>query len=186
MKVIFSVMVGCVFISCVGVSKSELVRAKTVACTRAQFVAQPFGFDLTVENLERYYGKMLQKEHFLMDGQPEEAYRFSKGRTSFLFRQSYRKPLELMSAEIHTPKISLMNGIRIGMSRKEFFWKFSDWLYDSADMLNLSSPETGYFYHFAFSNDKLKYIKITNLKRQMEQLYPRRIMRDSLTVHRRP
>jgi hypothetical protein len=169
-------------VSCVGVSKSELIRAKTVAYTREQFAARPFGFDLTVENLERYYGKTLRKEHYLIEGQPEEAYRFSKGRTGLLFRQSYRQPLELISAEIYSSKISLMNGICVGMSRKEFFWKFSDWLYDSADLLNLSSPETGYFYHFAFSKDKLKYIKITHLKEQTEQIRRKIIMRGSLTV----
>ncbi|MDR1666543.1 MAG: hypothetical protein LBS03_02465 [Bacteroidales bacterium] len=185
MKVIFSVMAGCVLVACVGVSKNELIRAKTVACTREQFAAQPFGFDLTIENFERYCGKTLRKEHYLMDGQPAEAYRFFKGRTDFLFRQAYQMPLELISAEIHTSKVSMANGICVGMTRKAFFWKFSDWLYDSADLLSLSSPETGYFYHFAFAKDKLRYIKITNLKTQMERFRRDRIMLDSLSFHSR-
>jgi hypothetical protein len=162
------------------VSNTELLRAKTIACTQQQFAIQPFGFDLTVENLERQYKPTLRMEHYLIDGQPEEAYRFFKGQTELLFHKAYSSPVEVMSGEIHSSKIKLMNGICVGMSRKEFFWKFSDWQYDSADALVLHSPSTGCSFHFVFAKDKLKTIKIVNRQRQIEKRYRDRISKKNI------
>jgi hypothetical protein len=174
-KYIMALIAGSAVISCAGVSNTELMRAKTIACTQQQFAAQPFGFELTVENVTQQYKSALKLEHYLIDGQPEEAYRFFKGQTELLFHKVYNAPLEVISGEIHTSKIKLMNGICVGMSRKEFFWKFSDWQYDNADALMLHSPTTGCSFHFVFVKDKLKTIKIVNRQKQMERLHRNRI-----------
>ncbi|MDR3093927.1 MAG: hypothetical protein LBU62_04715 [Bacteroidales bacterium] len=174
-KYIIAWITGAAVISCAGVSNVELLRAKTIACTKQQFADQPFGFELTVENLEQHYKPALKSEHFLMNGQPDEAYRFFKGQTELLFRKAYNSPLEVMSGTIHSSKVKLMNGICAGISRKEFFWKFSDWQYDSADVLTLHSPSTGCSFHFLFARDKLKSIKIVNRQRELERLHRNRI-----------
>jgi hypothetical protein len=175
MKYVFAFIAGLVLVSCAGVSKNELTRAKSIACTKEQFAAQPFGFELTVENIEKYYKPLLRREHYLVNEQPEEVFRFFKGQTELLFVKPYNSPLEAMSGNIHTSKIKLMNDICVGMSRKEFFWKFSDWQYDEADMLVIQSSATGCSFHFVFSKDKLRSVKIVNRRKQLRMWHQNRI-----------
>ncbi|MDR1673648.1 MAG: hypothetical protein LBS09_09365 [Bacteroidales bacterium] len=161
-------LAGFVAVSCAGVSNSELKRAKTVAYGKEQFAANPFGFELTVENLMRHYGKSLKMDHYLMQ-QPDEIYRFFKGKTEIMFLQPYREEMKVVSGDIYSSAVKLYNGICTGMSRKEFFWKFSDWTYDSADTLTIHSPATGCMFKFVFVKDKLKSIHITNIVLRFEK-----------------
>ncbi|MDR1865752.1 MAG: hypothetical protein LBR08_09320 [Bacteroidales bacterium] len=160
----------CVAAACAGVSGSELTRAKTIANSREQFAALPFGFVPTVENLERHYGKTLRMQRYVINNRQGIAYRYSKGNTELVFLQSGKGEIEALSGSIYTSRIKLKNDIAVGLSRKEFFWKFSDWLYDSSDVLFIHSPATGCSFKFVFSNDKLKSIHVINNVRQFEKM----------------
>ncbi len=153
--------------SCVGVSKSELTRAKTFAMSKEQFAARPFGFELTLRNFEAHYGKELKKQRYFLTS-PSNAsytdtiYHFSKGKTKIFFYKPMRLEAKMVGGNIYKPEIKLYNDISVGISRKEFFWKFTDWLYDSSDSLVLESLVTGCTFTFVFSRDKLKSIRISH------------------------
>jgi hypothetical protein len=153
--------------SCVGVSKTELTRAKTIVMDREQFAENPFGFELTPENVEKRYGKLLKKQRYFLQSPANEEntdiiYRFYKGKTKILFYKPEKLSAKLISGSIYHPDVKLKNEIHVGLSRKEFFWKFSDWLYDEAESLVLDSPATGNSFTFVFSRDRLKSIRISN------------------------
>lgn len=153
--------------SCAGVSKSELSRAKAIAISKEQFAANPFGFELTLGNFEAEYGKMLKRQRYTL-GSPvntnntDTIYRFYKGKTEIFFYKPMKLEAKLMAGNIYKPEIELRNEIKVGMTRKEFFWRFSDWLYDDSDALTLDSPATGCKFTFVFSREKLKAIQIAS------------------------
>lgn len=153
--------------SCVGVSKSDLTRAKTVVISKEQFAANPFGFDLTLENFEQQYGKILKRQRYFLASPVNESYtdtiyKFHKGKTEVLFYKPMKLTAKLMAGNITHPEVKLKNDIHTGLTRKEFFWKFSDWTYDSSETVTLNSPATGCSFIFVFSRDKLKTIRISN------------------------
>jgi hypothetical protein len=162
-------------VACVGVSNNELSRAKTIAYSKEQFAALPFGFELTVENIERHYGKALKVEHYLINDQPEEIYRFFRGKTEIFFLKPHQSDVQVVSGNIYLSTVKLNNGICVGISRKEFFWKFSDWLYDSAETLTLHSPAIGCSFKFVFAKNKLKSIHIDNRISQLEMRRKKRV-----------
>ena len=154
------------FSSCVGVSKSELMRAKTIAISREQFAASPFGFEATPQNIGKHYDKILKRQRYFITSpvnaaQTDTIYRFYKGKTEIFFYKPMKLEPKLMGGNIYKPEIRLRNDICVGLSRKEFFWKFTDWTYDSADSLKIKSTDTDNTFVFVFSRDKLKSIRIT-------------------------
>ena len=154
--------------SCVSVSKSELTRAKTIAVSREQFVTSPFGFELNLRNFENHYKKVLKRQRYFIQNmanssQTDTIYRFYKGRnTKVLFYKPANLEAKIMGGTIRKPEVELRNGIRTGLSRKEFFWKFTDWTYDESNRLTLESPAAGCSFIFIFSRDKLKEIQISS------------------------
>ena len=153
-------------ISCAGVSKSESSRTETVAISKAQFAVQPFGFELTLRNFENhYYKKVLKRQRYFIQSmanssQTDTIYRYYKGKTKILFYKPMRLEAKIMGGVILKPEVELKNGIRVGLSRKDFFSKFTDWPYDESDSLTLESPATGCTFTFVFTRDKLKEIQI--------------------------
>ena len=148
--------------------KSETVFADTVAISKAEFAASPFGFRLTLDNFENIYAKTLKRQRYFMrnetnSSQIDTIYRFRKGKTKIFFYKPGRGRYDgmIMGGVIRMPQVELNNGIRTGISRKEFFGKFSDWFYDESDSLTLESPATACTFTFVFSRNKLKEIKIT-------------------------
>ncbi len=151
--------------SCAGVSKSELTRAKTIAISKEQFAANPFGFEPSPKSVETHYGKILKKQRYFMTNpvnaaQTDTIYRFYKGKTEIFFYKPMKLEAKLVGGNIYMPEIKLQNDICVGIDRKEFFWKFTDWVYDSADSLKIQSTATGNTFTFVFSRDKLKSIRI--------------------------
>jgi hypothetical protein len=152
-----------------------LRRATTPAVTREAFAAQPFGFELTSEQLRERYSR-LKQERYLTEDRKTEVLRFHKGKTELLFRRRFDAPTaQPVEGAILTGAVQLMNGVRVGMSRKEFFWRFSDWTYDEADMLTLAAPAVGCTFHFSFTKDKLTGIRFVNREEESNR-YRRRVI----------
>ena len=162
-------------VPCAGVSKSELSRAKAIAMSKEQFAANPFGFELTLRNFENhYYKKVLKRQRYFIQNmvnssQTDTIYRYYKGKTKILFYKPMRLEAKIMGGVIRKPEVELKNEIRVGLSRNEFFWKFTDWLYDESDSLTLESPATGCSFTFVFSRDKLKEIQIAGKQNRNEK-----------------
>lgn len=153
--------------SCAGVSKSELARAKAIAISKEQFAANPFPFELTLRNFEIHYRKALKRQRYFIEStanssQTDTIYCFHRGKTKIFFYKPMKLEAKLIAGNIYKPEVELQNEIRVGISRKEFFWKFTDWLYDESDSLTLESPATECVFTFVFSRDKLKEIRITS------------------------
>ncbi len=151
--------------SCAGVSKSELTRAKTIAISKEQFAASPFGFELTLHNFENHYKKVLKRQRYFIQNinnsaQTDTIYRYYRGKSKILFYKPMRLEAKIIGGTIRKPEVELRNGIRVGLSRKEFFWKFTDWLYDESDSLTIESPVAGCTFTFIFKHDKIKEIQI--------------------------
>jgi hypothetical protein len=154
-------------VSCAGVSKSELTRAKTIAISKEQFAASPFGFELTLANFESHYyrKKVLKRQRYFIENivnsaQTDTIYRYYKGKTKILFYKPMRLEAKIMGGTIRKPEVELRNGISVGLSRKEFFWRFTDWTYDESDSLAIESPATGCTFTFIFRRDRISEIQI--------------------------
>jgi hypothetical protein len=155
-------------VSCAGVSKSELTRAKTIAISKEQFAASPFGFDLTLPNFEnRYYRKALKRQRYFIENvinsaQTDTIYHYYRRKTKILFYKPMHLEARIIGGTIRKPEVELRNGIRTGLSRKEFFWKFTDWVYDESDSLTIESPATGCTFTFIFKRDNIREIQIAS------------------------
>ena len=130
-----------------------------------EFAAKPFGFDLTLRNFEENYKDVLKRQRYFMtvsSGNVDTLYNYYKGKnTKILFHKYGRFDGRLVGGKIRKPQIELNNGIRTGLSRKEFFGKFTNWEYDESDSLTLESPATRCKFTFIFSRDRLKEIKFS-------------------------
>ena len=159
------------------ISGSVTGQAQNEPLGREVFAADPFGFELTVRNFEKRYGNRLKKQRYFLEsmvagGQTDTIYRFRKGRTNILFYKPMKLEAKLMAANICKPEIALRNGIRVGITRKDFFDRFSDWPYDASDSLLLESPSTGCTFTFVFSGNKLKAIRIASAQQQKSEAAP--------------
>ena len=139
--------------------------AQTVPVSKEQFATHPFGIKLTLLNFENQYKKVLKRQKYFIQNmanssQTDTIYSFYKGKTKILFYKPMRLEAKIVGGTIRQPKVELTNGIRVGLTRKEFFGKFTDWLYDESDNLTLESPASGCNFTFVFSRDQLKEIKI--------------------------
>ena len=141
------------------------VHAQTVPVSKKQFAAQPFGMELTLLNFENHYKKTLKRQRYFIQNmansaQTDTIYQFYKGKTKILFYKPMKLEARIMGGTIRKPEVELINGIRVGLTRKEFFEKFADWPYDESDSLTLESPATGCNFTFVFSRGQIKEIKI--------------------------
>ena len=138
-----------------------------------EFIRSPFGFALTIENFEKRYGNTLKRQRYFTrnennSAQTDTILKYYKGKTKvFFFKLGHAKyDGALIGAVIRTPAIELNNGIKTGMTKQEFFGKFSDWQYEESDTLILDLPYTSYTYNFVFKRNKLKLIKISPVMRR--------------------
>jgi hypothetical protein len=155
--------------SCAGVSKAELTRAKTIAISKEQFAASPFGFELSIRNFDTHYcrtKKLKRQRYFIKNAynsaQLDTIYNYYKGKTKIIFYKPMHLEARIMGGVILKPEIELRNEIRVGLSRKEFFWKFTDWRYDESDSLSIESPANGCAFTFVFQRDRIHEIQITS------------------------
>ena len=129
-----------------------------------EFAAKPFGFDLTLQNFEENYKNVLKRQRYfitLANGNVDTMYNFYKGRKTGIFFHKYgQHDGRLVGGKIRKSQVELNNGIRTGMSRKEFFEKFTDLYYDESDALVIESRATRCTFTFVFSRNKLKEIRI--------------------------
>ena len=145
--------------------KTYIGEVKTV--NLEEFAAKPFGFVLTLKNFEENYKKTLKRQRYFVENlanpaQTDTIYTFYKGKkTKIIFYQQRHFDGRLMGGRIRNQKVELNNGIRTGLTRREFFEKFADWEYTEDDTLIIESPATGSAFSFSFSRNKLKEINIT-------------------------
>ena len=147
--------------SCASIPKGE--QEYLMPISKDEFAAKPFGFELTLRNFEENYKHILKRQRYFMpvsSGNVDTLYSYYKGKkTTILFHQYGRFDGRLVGGKIRKPQIELNNGIRTGLTRREFFDKFTDWYYDESDNLTLESPATRYTFTFVFKRNKLKEIK---------------------------
>ena len=154
------------FLSCAGISKAEQEQ-QMMPISKSEFADKPFGFDLTLTNFEENYKGVLKRQRYFRTihytGNVDTIYSFYKGKkTKILFYKYGRFEARLMGGKIRKPKVELHNSIRTGLSRREFFAKFTDWHYDDSNILTLDSPATRCTFTFVFSrSNKLKEIRFT-------------------------
>ena len=153
----------CLFVhaSCASIPKVE--QEYVAPISKNEFAAKPFGFDLTLRNFEENYKHVLKRQRYFMpvqSGNVDTLYSYYKGKnTKILFHQYGRFDGRLVGGKIRKPQIELNNGIRTGLTRREFFDKFTDWYYDESDIIILESVATRYTFTFVFRRNKLKEIK---------------------------
>jgi hypothetical protein len=162
-------------VSCASVPKNKQGNSGTAAVTttttisREEFAANPFGFRVTIKNFETNYRKVLKRQRYFIENssnasQIDTIYSYYKFRTKVFFYKHGHFEGRLMGGKIRKPQVELNNGIRVGLTRKEFFGKFSDWSYDESKRLTLDAPAIGCKFTFVFSRNILKEIKFTAVR----------------------
>jgi hypothetical protein len=128
------------------------------------FIAKPFGYAPTIKNFSTYLPASYKTQVYSMKNihnptLTDTIYKFYKKKTELLVLKSAHKRELFFSGSIYDHHITLQNGVTAGMTRKEFFGRFTDLKPTTKDTVRLSSKQALNSVNFIFNGDKLKVVK---------------------------
>ena len=166
MRIHHYLLAFCLLAGCSGLSQMERQRAGVIPISKGSFLNEPFSYEPGYKFfLSRNSSILTSRMITLANAQDslltDTFYHFSDKRADIYFVHDTKKGHPLFTADIMHPDIKLLTqSIRPGLTRSEFFWRFSDWAQEPGDTLVLNSARTGYVFSFIFSKDVLNEILI--------------------------
>lgn len=143
----------------------QKVEKNIIPMSEKHFLAKPFGHDEGIEDFTQYLpkGTRVQK---LINRHPDASHRpdtiynliFKKSKISFYktqFNQVY-----LLGGSVKNHQIGLANGVRVGMTKEDFFQSFTDIQPMDSDSITLRQGDQGRRMNFYF-NKKGKLVRYT-------------------------
>jgi hypothetical protein len=133
---------------------------------KESFIAKPFGYEPTVKNfkanlpsykLQVYTMKNIHN-HSIID----TIYKFHRRKDELLIYKNVNNIEMFFAGRISSDKIKLKNGVRVGMSRDEFYKSFTNLRPKAEDTVRISSKRAPNSFNFIFKGNKLIMIKIDN------------------------
>jgi len=127
------------------------------------FASNPFGFPMTVNELQKRYGNLFITGKELIDNIHEEdltdtIYTFTYHQTSItVYKSAYQDILQ--SAVIRNKDIPLNRNIFIGMTKKVFSQSFHSLNENCPDYLEVGNAENTSVYAFTFKNERLHEVR---------------------------
>lgn len=151
---------------CSGLSRMEQEKSKIIPISKAAFISAPFSFDPVYKVfLSRNEGLLSTEMITLPNAQDSSLtdtfYHASNKLADIYFLHDTKKNHPLFTADIMLPDIKLFTqSIRPGLTRTEFFWRFTDWASEPGDTLSVLSTPSGYKFSFIFTKEVLTEILI--------------------------
>jgi hypothetical protein len=131
------------------------------------FIMRPFGYEPTIKNFRTNLPSSFKLQVYSMKNihNPsviDTIYKFYQKKSELLIYKNSNKRELFFAGNIYNHKIQLRNGVRVGMSRDEFFRCFENFKPRNDDTIRISSKRAINSINFIFKGNKLKVIKIDN------------------------
>lgn len=132
--------------------------------SQSALMEKPFGYEPTIKNFRQhivppYKLSMYTVQNTHQPSQKDTIYKFHRKKSQlFIFKSKSNREM-FFAGNISDDKITLLNGIRVGIKRAAFFNSFTDLKYSQADTVKMVSKAKMMNYKFVFKNDKLEAIK---------------------------
>jgi hypothetical protein len=154
------------FNGCSLINNRTITKGDYKVVKKEQLVFYPFTFEPTVANFcthfkPSYKLKIFTKKNTFYPSAIDSIYRFSYKKSELFIYKAYEREL-FVGGSIFDNIVVLRNGIRVGISRKDFFSCFSDLKSSTDDTIRITSKKGINSFNFIFKKDKLKAIKIDN------------------------
>jgi hypothetical protein len=155
-----------VVISCSN-KKITTVPIATNPIDKEAFIIKPFGYEPSIKNFKANLPSSFKLQVYSMKNihNPtiiDTIYNFHQKNSKFLVYKNRNNRELFFAGNIYTDKIQLQNGIRVGISRADFYKRFNNLKPDQKDTIRISSKKAPNSINFIFKNDKLSVIKIDN------------------------
>ena len=135
--------------------------------SQQMFIESPFGFDPTIKNFRKKVIPPYRETAYTMKNKHnpnlvDTIFRFYYKKSELFVYKTHEGRNLFFAGNIYDNKISLSNGIYVGMQRGAFFNSFTNLRYNTNDTVVISSEQRISKCKFIFRNDKLTGIKIEN------------------------
>lgn len=166
MRILHYLLIICLLAGCSRLPGLERERTDIIPMTRSSFANNPFSYEPSYKlflnrNSAILTPEILTKANSIDSLVVDTFYHLSDTRADIYFVHDLKKNHPLFTADLMHPDIKLLTqSIRPGISRSDFFRRFSDWATDPADTLVVQSAPTGYVLSFIFQRDNLTEILI--------------------------
>ena len=131
-----------------------------------EFIEKPFGYTPSIENFRQHEQPKLKLQRYRFKKyESDTIYRFYRG-SNQLFINKSRFDEIFMSGVIKSRRFEFNGGIQTGMKKEDFINSFTDTISDEGDTITFSSPDHANNYHFIFRHNRLKKVKIDNVKQR--------------------
>lgn len=135
--------------------------------TQEAFMHMPFGYKPTIRNFKKYLPDKVRVRKYTRQGYHpvDTIYKFYYRNSKLLVNKSSTGHQIFMAGILRSGCISLKNGIRPGIRKRDFVNRFADLDTLANDTIRYEGNKTTNNYMFIFEDEVLKSIKIDNLKR---------------------
>jgi hypothetical protein len=166
MKYNVIVLLSVTFLSTCVVNKTKKSTIIPKPVSTEIFLTNPFGYEPTIKNLKTqlpsYKLQIYTTKNKFYPNLLDSIFRFyHKKNELFVYKTGSKREL-FVAANIYDINITLQNGIKVGISRMDFFKCFNDLKQTMNDTIRMVSRHTRNSYNFIFKQEKLKAIKIDN------------------------
>jgi hypothetical protein len=129
------------------------------------FILKPFGYEPNIRNFKTNLPSSFKLQIYSMKNMHNPAvidtiYKFYQRKSTLLIYKNAANRELFFAGNIYNSKIQLKNGVKVGMTRTDFFRCFSDLKPNSKDTIRVSSKKAPNSINFIFKKDKLNVIKI--------------------------
>ncbi len=164
---IVTLIISVVLASC---STKKLVKTPLIDAKpqdKEVFILKPLGYEPTIKNFKTNLPSSFKLQVYSMKNIHNPAitdtiYRFHQKNSEFFIYKNITNRELFFAGNIYTPKIQLKNGVKVGMSKVDFFRCFSNLKSNPKDTIRISSKKAANSVNFIFKDDKLNIIKIDN------------------------
>ncbi len=145
-------------------AKSTVVRTPI---SKEAVLANPFGYKPTIKNLSinllPYYNLQIYSIRNIHNPQVSDTiYRFYRKKSELFIYKTITGRELLFAANIFDSKVVLKNGVRVGVTKEEFYNSFTNLKPITSDTVIIGSKKAATTQRFLFKHNKLDAIKIDN------------------------
>lgn len=148
------------------IDKKSMVVTHT-SITKENFLVDPFGYKPTIKNFSSQlfpdYKLQIYSIKNLHNPQVSDTiYRFYRKKSELFIYKTIEGRELFFAANIVEGKVVLKNGVKVGITREEFFNGFTNLKQTQEDSISLGSKRSTTVFNFVFKNNRLQAIKINN------------------------
>lgn len=153
--------------SCSNKKITKSTATKTNPVDKEVFLIKPLGYEPSIKNFKANLPSSFKLQVYSMKNIHNPAvidtiYNFHHKQSKFLVYKNRNNRELFFAGNIYTDRIQLRNGIKVGISRTDFYKHFTNLKQEVKDTIRITSKKAPNSVNFIFKNDKLTAIKIDN------------------------